>query len=274
MKPSLILTTYNQPNYLEQALVALSQQTYEGFEVIIADDGSTDTTRELIDRWASSALPFSLKHFWQADDGFRVAQARNGAIGLSEGDWLIFLDGDMVVDSRFIEAHVTMAAPDRLLFGGRLKWNKDSTGPEKKYAPVTESLGETFGGWLVQNFADQQHPTWDLVFNAMASIVSRHCFFSLCFKTGSNFSTSRSLIEKVNGFDTRFNGLSGEDGELFYRLLHAGAKPRSVLFSAIGRHLWHPENWQRAGEQRQKSLALARETRHMRKIRCDYGLNV
>lgn len=292
---SVIVTTYNQPRYLEIALAALRRQTVSGFEVVIGDDGSDDRTRDLIRRLQGSSLPFALKHHWQPDEGFRAGEARNGAVRLASGAWLIFIDGDMAVHPRFVEAHLRRAAPGRVLFGARLKLNRsfserigaeDVLGEgvealvarsrpecrERVYAPVTEGWGEVFGGRLVQRFADRPRPFWETTLNALSGVTSRRLFQKICFKSGSNFSTSRALVEEVNGFDRRFRNLSGEDGEFFWRLFHAGARPLSVLFTAVAYHLWHPENWERAGERRKRSLDLERETRAARRFRCDNGL--
>lgn len=292
---SVILTTYNQPRQLEIALAALSRQTARNFEVVIGDDGSDERTRELIRRLQDSGLPFKVKHHWQPDEGFRVGEARNGAIRLASCDWLIFIDGDLAVHPRFVEAHLRRAAPNRVLFGARLKLNQSfsekitpedvltegietivarnfSEARESAYAPVTEGLGEIFGGKLVQRFADRPRLVWESAVNALSFVTSRRLFQKICFKSGSNFSASRALIEKVNGFDRRFRNLSGEDGELFWRFFNAGAEPRSVLFSAVAYHLWHPDNWERAGERRRRSLELERETRVSGRFRCESGL--
>jgi glycosyltransferase involved in cell wall biosynthesis len=292
---SVILTTYNQPRLLEIALAALRGQTVTGFEVVIGDDGSDGRTRELLDRLSTSAPPFALKHYWQPDEGFRAGEARNGAVRMASGDWLIFIDGDLAVHPRFVEAHLRRAGPGRVLFGGRLKLNREfsehvsprevlergidslvtdrfRTCREEAYAPVTEGLGEAFGGKLVQRFAGRPRPFWNSALNALSRVTSRRLFQRICFKSGSNFSTGRALVERVNGFDRRFRNLSGEDGEFFWRLFHAGAAPRSVLFTAVAYHLWHPENWERAGEQRRRSLELERQTRVSGRFRCEDGL--
>jgi len=292
-RASVIVTTYNQPRFLEILLESLRRQTVRDFEVVIGDDGSDRPTKNLIE--SQRGLPFALKHHWQPDEGFRVGEARNGAIRLSESDWLIFVDGDLALHPQFVEAHLKLSGVDRVLFGGRLKLNRDfsdgvtlqqvkehgiehlvgrslSHCRERQYAPVAEGLGDIIGGKLVQNFAGKPRPFWNKALNGLSLLTTRWLFQNICFKSGSNFSTSRSLVEKVNGFDRRFRDLSGEDGEFFWRLFHAGAAPKSVLFTAIAYHFWHPENWERIGEQRKRSLEIERETRLSKRIRCECGL--
>lgn len=282
---SIIIPTYNQPRYLELVLESLCRQTVTGFEVIVSDDGSTPETAELVASLQAGKLPYSLKYRWQPDEGFRVGEARNEGIRLASAEWLIFIDGDMLLHPRFVEAHLRLAAPQRLLFGGRVKLTEafsQSLTPkvnlnkgierERFYDPMSEGLIDKISGRFVQLFAGSYRGAAGRMMNSLSSLMTRKTFFKSCFKTGSNFSTSRRLMDAVNGFDRRFNGLSGEDGELFWRLFHAGAEIRSVLFTAIAYHLWHRENWQRVGSERQQALAFERTTRELALIRCEDGL--
>lgn len=294
---SVIIPTYNQPRHLELVLTALRIQTFTDFEVVIGDDGSTEKTAECLNRFRDSGLPFLLKHFWQPDRGRRVGEARNGAAKLAQGDWLIFIDGDMVVHPRFVESHLALAAPERILFGGRVKLSRSfsesltaetlatrgieplyrgsyATCREPRYAPVNdlnEKARDRFSGWVAQRYGGDYRPSWNGALNLL-SAVPRPLFQRICFKSGCNFSTSRDLFERVNGFDRRFNDLSGEDGEFFWRIYNAGAEPRSVLFTAIAYHLWHQENWQRVGAERTRALDMERDTRVLKRTRCENGL--
>ncbi len=103
MDVSVIIPTYNRREMVLQTICSLAEQTYPAarFEVIIADDGSTDGTGEAI---AAMNTPFRLRYLWQPNKG-RCA-ARNLGIRGAEGDILLFLDGDMVADPRLVEEHV------------------------------------------------------------------------------------------------------------------------------------------------------------------------
>jgi len=294
-RASIIVNTYNKPEYLRLVLAALCVQTERDFEVIVGDDGSRPETEAMLRELQSEGLPFELKYHWQEDDGFRPGEARNGAIRLATADWLIFLDGDMVVHRRFVESHLRLAGDNRLLFGGRVKLTQafsESITPEDilgrgitslyyrnyfrsreaRYAPVYAKLSDRVTDTAIQWVGGTYLGTPVLFSDAMARLLPRSTARELCFKSGSNFSTSRASIVAVNGFDKRFSGLSGEDGELFWRLHNLGVEPRSVLFTAIGYHLWHNENWQRVGEERDRALALERETIDESKTRCADGL--
>src|SRR5215212_3540345 len=105
---SLIVSTYNRPDALGACLRSLSRQTDRNFEIAVADDGSGAETRDLVKSWtANSSVP--LKHVWQEDRGFRLAEIRNRAIVASAGDYLVFLDGDCIARPDFIVAHRRLA---------------------------------------------------------------------------------------------------------------------------------------------------------------------
>ena len=99
---SVVVTTFNRPDALHLVLAALTQQTLLPNEVIIADDGSTEETRQLIVQ-LKTTLNYPIKHVWQADEGFRAAKIRNQAVLQANYDYLIFLDGDCVPFPDFIE---------------------------------------------------------------------------------------------------------------------------------------------------------------------------
>lgn len=97
---------------LEAALTALPK------EVVIADDGSGLDTREVVQEWTPKRR-CSLKHVWQEDLGFRLARSRNAAIAAATGDYIVLIDGDMILQRRFIEDHMRCARPDCFVQGTR-----------------------------------------------------------------------------------------------------------------------------------------------------------
>jgi glycosyltransferase involved in cell wall biosynthesis len=99
---ALIITTYNRPDALDRVLLSTMQQQTKPDQVIIADDGSTDDTSQLIQSWRSR-LP--LVHAWQPDQGFRAARARNLAIEQANAEHLILIDGDCLMPPNFVAAH-------------------------------------------------------------------------------------------------------------------------------------------------------------------------
>ena len=115
-KTSIIISTYNNPVWLEKVLWSFSCQTHQDFEVLVADDGSRDETRKAIDDMRAK-LPFNLRHIWQKDDGFRKCRILNKAIMQADGEYLIFTDGDCIARRDFVEAHLKHRQPGAYLSG-------------------------------------------------------------------------------------------------------------------------------------------------------------
>ena len=126
MKISIILSTYNRPKALLAVLEAIELQTVKGFEVCIADDGSTSETAQVIEHFQQQAA-FPIHHAWQEDKGFRAASARNKAVKLSSGDYLLFLDGDCIPRPDWIQQHISLAEDGSFVAGNRVLLDSEIT---------------------------------------------------------------------------------------------------------------------------------------------------
>jgi glycosyltransferase involved in cell wall biosynthesis len=118
MRTSLIVTTYNRPDALHVVLQSVLRQSQLPDEVIIADDGSGEATRMLIASLQHD-FPVPLVHVWQEDLGFRAARIRNLAASKAQGDYVVFIDGDMMLHRRFLDSHVRAAREKWMLHGKR-----------------------------------------------------------------------------------------------------------------------------------------------------------
>mgnify|MGYP000903789111 FL=1 len=123
MKISVIVATYNWPSALRLSLQSLMRQTAHNFEIVVADDGSRNETRELIERLTKSS-PVPIIHSWQEDIGFSLARSRNQAVLKSHGDYLIFVDGDCIVPKDFVANHLKLAASGKVVAGPRILLTK------------------------------------------------------------------------------------------------------------------------------------------------------
>jgi glycosyltransferase involved in cell wall biosynthesis len=121
---SILLATYNWPQALKLCLESLSTQTDLDFEIIIADDGSTTDTRDLIEITQKN-FPVNITHLWQEDHGFRKTRILNQGIQAAHGDYLVFLDGDCVVQPDFIAQHRTLSKANHLVTGSRVLLNDE-----------------------------------------------------------------------------------------------------------------------------------------------------
>ncbi|MDE5980151.1 MAG: glycosyltransferase, partial [Muribaculaceae bacterium] len=127
MRISLIISTYNSPVALEASLKSVLRQTTTPYEVIIADDGSTDSTPEVIGRFAGEAK-CPVEHVWQENKGFRLATIRNKAIAKAKGDYIVQIDGDIVLHPDFIADHAAVARRGHFVCGSRVLIEKELTG--------------------------------------------------------------------------------------------------------------------------------------------------
>jgi len=124
MKIALIITTYNRPDALELVIKSALSQTFLPDEIIIADDGSRGETKILISKYQKKSST-KIIHSWQRDLGFRAARSRNKAIAKSSSDYLILVDGDMILNKYFIYDHVSSSKEGFFIQGTRVLLSKE-----------------------------------------------------------------------------------------------------------------------------------------------------
>jgi glycosyltransferase involved in cell wall biosynthesis len=120
MQASVIFSTYNSEKWLEKVIIGFSVQTYKDFEIIIADDGSREATKNLIDKLRAE-IDIPIVHVWQEDNGFQKSQILNKAIIASNSDYLIFTDGDCIPRKDFVQTHIDYREQGYFLSGGYFK---------------------------------------------------------------------------------------------------------------------------------------------------------
>jgi glycosyltransferase involved in cell wall biosynthesis len=258
MRTSLIITTYNWPAALELTLDSVTRQSVPPDEVIVADDGSGPATAAAIERWRPR-LGVPLQHVWQPDEGFRLARSRNRAIAAARMDYIVLVDGDMILQRHFIRDHIHCARPDCFIQGARPQLS----------ASVTERLlkGERPTlGWWTAGLRRRLYAWRNPLFSRAASRVKS----TLGGIQGCNQSFWRQHALQVNGYDERFNAWGPEDREFAARLLHLGIRRNYVRHRAIAFHLHHRT---RAPADGVNPLdLLLQETLTARTIRCDQGI--
>src|SRR5678815_4392681 len=104
MRITVVVTTYNRPDALAAVLEGYLAQDDAGFDLIVADDGSTGATTDIVRKYAERA-PFGVNHVWQEDLGFRAAAIRNRALASTTADYIVFSDGDCVPPVFFVSRH-------------------------------------------------------------------------------------------------------------------------------------------------------------------------
>lgn len=258
MRISLIISTYNSPVALEACLKSVLRQICQPYEVIIADDGSTDSTPEVIERFKSQAR-FSVTHIWQKNEGFRLATIRNKAIAAAKGDYIVQIDGDIVLHPAFLADHAKEATRGHFACGSRVLVNKELT--EKIYTNSDIKITPYSKG--ISNRK-----------NALRSSLLSKIFRLLSSKLkyrGCNMAFWRSDLLAVNGYDESYLGWGCEDHDLVARLLNHGIKPIQIRHKAICYHLWHPSS--KKSDTFKRNNELLEATRRDNRIRSNEGLD-
>ncbi|HTQ39308.1 MAG TPA: glycosyltransferase family 2 protein [Pirellulales bacterium] len=265
---SVILSTYNSPDWLAKVLWGYSAQSYPHFEILVADDGSTPATAALIARMQHDT-GLMLRHVWQEDQGFRKCRILNRAILAARGEYLIFSDGDCIPRKDFVAQHVRFAKPNQFLSGGIVRLPMDLS--------VRISREDILNGSIFR-------PTSLLALGMpwtrkLRFLVTKPWLawtferFSLTRATfnGYNSSAWKVDVESVNGFDERlyYGGLDRELGE---RLTNASIRPQSLRHQTTCLHLDHSRGYSDpeliAANQR-----IRCETRRKRCTWTSFGLN-
>lgn len=236
---SVILSTYNMPVWLEKSLHGYAAQDYSGFEVVIADDGSSDETSDLIADFGRQSQ-LTLRHVWHPDDGFRKCEILNRAIAAARGDYLIFSDGDCIPRADFVSAHVDAARPGRFLSGGYYKLPMKLSETIQKEHIVS---GDAFSvRWMLKHGLPISHRLPRLnSYGTRARLLNRLTTTRPTWN-GHNASGWKDDLVKANGFDHRMR-YGGEDRELGERLENAGIQGVRIRYQAVCIHLDHSRGY-------------------------------
>lgn len=258
MKTSLIISTYNWPEALELVLKSVLFQVISANEIIIADDGSTKKTRELIHKYIS-LFDVPLIHVWHEDKGFRKSMILNKAYKAASGDYIIQIDGDIILHPSFIKNHINNAQKGIFIHGGRVLLDADITLIRLKNANIKFHF---FNRGLVNRINAIYFPFLSGFFNYRSSTLNK--------TRGCNFSCWKKDFELVNGYNEKMIGWGLEDTELSARLINNGIFKKRLKFIALSYHLFHKSHQADNYTTNQKIL---NETISSKVTFCDKGLN-
>jgi len=264
---SVIFSTYNSPDWMLKTLWGLHFQDYQNFEIIIADDGSSEETKHAIDGFVR-ATGRRIKHVWQADDGFQKTRILNKALVASEGEYIVFTDGDCILRSDFLDVHLQHAQRGYFLSGGYFKLPLNTS-----HAIQREHIesGEAFDvDWLVANGLKKSHKTMKLTVSGSKAKLLNALTPTKATWNGHNVSGWRDDIFAANGFDERMQ-YGGEDRELGERLFNKGIRSKQIRYSAICVHLDHARGYVKQ-EMKDKNKAIRAATKRDKSTRTAFGI--
>lgn len=234
MKVSLLISTYNRPEALRLVLESAFRQSRLPDEIVIGDDGSAEPTRLLIEEMKAKS-PVPLVHVWQPDNGFRLAQMRNRSVAAATGEYIIEVDGDVILHPRFVEDHLAFARRGQYLKGGRANLGPALTAELCKSGRL-RPLKAWSGGY-------ESKPENALRIPWLARWLAPRYRRNRETALGCNMSFFRDDFIAVNGYDEFFEGWGGEDIDFGHRLQKYGLKKGHLKFAALLYHLWHEDKY-------------------------------
>lgn len=238
---AVVVTTYNRPLVLERVLLAYLSQDDLDIELKVADDGSTEETRRVVEHFAARA-PFPVEHVWHQDAGFRAGAIRNRAVAATDADYVVFTDGDCVPLPGFVAGHRALAERGWFVAGNRLLLSDRFT-QQVLQTPIALERHSAFD-WLrrfLRRDVNRLIPSWRQNLLHGRQWRKRQPARWQGAKT-CNLGVWRADLLRVNGFDEAYSGWGLEDSDLLIRLLHAGVRHKNGRFATPLAHLWHADN--------------------------------
>ena len=259
MKISVIIAFYKNLPFLDVILSGLQRQTYDDFEVIIAEDDDASATKDFVKK-KSGELPFLLKHVFQEDKGFRKNRILNAAVRVADGELLVFFDGDCVPHRRCLKEYALIAGEGSVLMGRRVMVSER----------LTRKLLVTGDKRLLSFYSHVKHGSQrkeDGIYIPFFRKSSKQNGIMGC-----NWGVLKKYIEEVNGFDEDYVSAGvGEDVDIEWRLLEKGLRLRSMKHRAIVYHLYHAAHY--SVEDTEVNYELLRAKQAVGRIYCVNGLD-
>jgi len=268
MKQSVIVSTYNQPAWLEKALHGYLYQTFKDFELLIADDGSDERTLEVIENFRKLA-DFPVRHIWHADEGYRRQTILNQVLLQVEHEYIIMTDGDCIPRKDFLAVHAEKARPGHFLSGGYCKLPMDLS----LHVSLDDiRSGRAFDvGYLREHQLKEFSPSFKVglpvaLGQLMDTVTPTKATWNNCNASG----WTKDLIA-VNGFNEQMQ-YGGADRELGERLANYGVTGLQIRYQAIVLHLDHKRGY-KTPETMKKNQAIRDEVIATRSVWCPHGIH-
>lgn len=213
-KVSVIIPTYNRAHLVKDAVESVLNQTYQDFELIVIDDGSTDNTREVL-----AVYKDKLTYIYQENQG--RSAARNHGIKLAQGEYIAFLDSDDVWFPDKLERQVPVlesAPPDVVLVHG--------------YKCIVDQNLQLVPGWELKlrklyTSAEKREETYE-------NYLHSSCNFT------SSILVRKTAIIEIGCYDILIRTL--EDLDLYLRLLLKGYNFAFISEPALIKYRCHENN--------------------------------
>jgi glycosyltransferase involved in cell wall biosynthesis len=256
---SLIIAVYKNIPALKLILQSVQAQTFRDIEVIIAEDGEDLLMKSFIES-ASQCYDFPIIHVSHPDTGFRKIIIGNIAIQKSQGEYVVFIDGDCFFHPRFLESYHRAMQPGNFYFGRRVMLGTHMT--ESLYNSQSLTIPSFIS--LMMSDSTQIRESVYLPFLPIKEKLNREIW-------GCNWGIYKQHMLDINGFDEDYYlPCFGEDLDIDWRLSALGLKRFSLKNKAIQYHLHHTQIWDADIEAQGRILYDTKRLDGM--IRCTNGI--
>ena len=229
MLVSLMISTYNWKEALSLCLYSAFAQTVKPCEILIADDGSRDDTKQLIDKMRTKT-DIPIVHVWHEDKGFRLSAIRNRSIERAKGDYIIQIDGDILLDKHFIADHLELAEKGYFVCGSRVLLGRMATARLLRGVETHPALFKQDLSFLLNAFRSHTLRLY---------LANRYAKNSMLRIRGCNMAFWKEDLFRVNGYNESLEMWGQEDVEISYRLIHAGIQKKQLKMGGVQFHLYH-----------------------------------
>ena len=261
---SVVVTTYNRSDAVNQVLKGLVQQDDSNFEVVIADDGSNAEHRTAI--WASAkASGLRVSHVWHPDIGFTASRVRNRGVSVSQGEYLLLLDGDCIPETDFVSRHRSLRERGCFVNGSRVLLSPAFT--KAILSDNCQVFGQSAWYWIRKKWNGEAGKLTGLLRLPDFALRKREAFLWRGIRS-CNMGVWRADFEAVNGFDESFVGWGHEDADFVLRLHNSGVARKNGFCSTEVYHLWHAES---SRSQESENAERVRERMETQQVRATVG---
>ena len=231
---SVIIATYNRADFLINCLFSLIHQSQLPDEIIISDDGSTDDMLDAI-RKILPQIPVKLKFVQQENNGFRLAKVRNNGVRASRGDYLVFVDQDLIFTKNFIKTFVKNRKENQFCVSYPVRLSATQSDL------LDQSIIGQFGFYkFLKKFQREKIKKQyrkEYIYYILKKLRLRETGPKL---RGGAAAINRSDYFKVNGYDEKYQGWGNEDDDMGKRLYRAGVIGKNPFYREFPLHLYHP----------------------------------
>lgn len=229
MLVSLLISTYNWKEALSLCLYSVFAQTVKPAEILIADDGSRDDTRQMIEEMRKKT-DIPIVHVWHEDKGFRLSAIRNQSIAMAKGDYIIQIDGDIILEEHFIADHLELAEKGFFVCGSRVLLGKNYSNRLLKGLETRPAKLKQDYRFMLNGFRSR------ILRHYLANRYAKHNMFRI---RGCNMAFWKEDLYRVNGYNESLEMWGQEDVEISYRLLHIGVQKKQLKMGGVQFHLYH-----------------------------------